>query len=232
MGTRNITRVKSNGEVKINQYCQWDGYPTGRGLDVLKFCRDLVKGGRVGELRDYLETTSLINANKADYNNHTYTGAPYNNKTSEVFDFVYDYGRMHPEYYGSALIDKMLDEGLLTMGDAKYYAAASRDVGNDILGFIMKQKPEGMKFYTDDYLSEMPLSGDWQVEGVFLVDLDEQSVEIWWHGLGVEYPFKQLQNYSDEDLSKAMKRLEDGDIGEGVGERERTPIDEIGGMKL
>ena len=232
MGTRNITRVRSNGEVKINQYCQWDGYPTGRGLDVLKFCRDLAKDGRVSELKDYLETTSLINANKADYDNHTYTGAPYYNKTSEVFDFVYDYGRMHPEYYGSALIDKLLDEGLLSMEDAKYYAVASRDVGNDILSFITKHKPEGMKFYTDDYLSDMTMEGDWQIEGMFLVDLDEQSAEIWWHGLGVEFPFKQLVNYSDDDLSKDMKRLEDGDIGEGVGEGVRTPTEEIGGMEL
>lgn len=127
MGTRNITRVRSNGEVKINQYCQWDGYPTGRGLDVLKFCRDLAKDGRVSELKDYLETTSLINANKADYNNHTYTGAPYFSKTGEVFDFVYDYGRMHPEYYGCALIDKMLDEGFVyNISDLKGWFARSK----------------------------------------------------------------------------------------------------------
>ena len=142
------------------------------------------------------------------------------------------YGRMHPEYYGCALIDKMLDEGLLSMDDAKYYAVASRDVGNEILSFITKHKPEGMKFYTDDYLSDMTMEGDWQIEGMFLVDLDEQSAEIWWHGLGVEFPFKQLVNYSDDDLSKDMKRLEDGDIGEGVGEGVRTPTEEIGGMEL
>lgn len=37
MGTRNLTCVVLNGEFKIAQYCQWDGYPAGQGLGVLNF---------------------------------------------------------------------------------------------------------------------------------------------------------------------------------------------------
>ena len=40
MGTRNLTCVYLDGEYKVAQYCQWDGYPSGQGLDVLKFVRD------------------------------------------------------------------------------------------------------------------------------------------------------------------------------------------------
>jgi hypothetical protein len=41
MGTRNVVAVYYNGEYRIAQYGQWDGYPEGQGKDVLAFCRKL-----------------------------------------------------------------------------------------------------------------------------------------------------------------------------------------------
>ena len=39
MGTRNLTMVISNGETKVAQYGQWDGYPDGQGKTALEFLR-------------------------------------------------------------------------------------------------------------------------------------------------------------------------------------------------
>ena len=39
MGTRHLIAVYKDGEHKIAQYGQWDGYPEGQGVDVLKFLR-------------------------------------------------------------------------------------------------------------------------------------------------------------------------------------------------
>lgn len=41
MGTRNLTIVKHNGEYKVAQYGQWDGYPSGQGVTVLEFVHKL-----------------------------------------------------------------------------------------------------------------------------------------------------------------------------------------------
>jgi hypothetical protein len=43
MGTRNLTCVQLDGEYKVAQYGQWDGYPTGQGKTILKFLKTLAK---------------------------------------------------------------------------------------------------------------------------------------------------------------------------------------------
>lgn len=40
MGTRNLTVVRIDGEYKVAQYGQWDGYPDGQGMTALHFLRD------------------------------------------------------------------------------------------------------------------------------------------------------------------------------------------------
>lgn len=40
MGTRNLTMVYLDGEYKVAQYGQWDGYPDGQGITVLGFLRE------------------------------------------------------------------------------------------------------------------------------------------------------------------------------------------------
>jgi len=40
MGTRNLTQVIQNGEVKVKQYGQWDGYPDGAGKTIVEFLND------------------------------------------------------------------------------------------------------------------------------------------------------------------------------------------------
>lgn len=40
MGTRNLTAVRIDGEYKVAQYGQWDGYPEGQGMTALHFLRD------------------------------------------------------------------------------------------------------------------------------------------------------------------------------------------------
>ena len=41
MGTRHLIAVYSDGEYKVAQYGQWDGYPDGVGVEVLKFAQSI-----------------------------------------------------------------------------------------------------------------------------------------------------------------------------------------------
>ena len=40
MGSRHLIAVQLDGKYKIAQYGQWDGYPEGKGIDVLHFLRN------------------------------------------------------------------------------------------------------------------------------------------------------------------------------------------------
>lgn len=50
MGTRNLTAVFIDGQYKIAQYGQWDGYPEGNGVSVLDFVRKIQNNKQKMEL--------------------------------------------------------------------------------------------------------------------------------------------------------------------------------------
>lgn len=76
MGTRHLTGVKKNGEWKIAQYGQWDGYPTGQGFIVLDFLKsmDLAKfENRISQLHELTkEEEEKVNADTNWENNYSY----------------------------------------------------------------------------------------------------------------------------------------------------------------
>lgn len=60
MGTRNLTMVISNGETKVAQYGQWDGYPSGNGVIVLDFLHNT----NLEEFKKKLNKVIFVNGNK------------------------------------------------------------------------------------------------------------------------------------------------------------------------
>lgn len=56
MGTRNLTLVQKDNEIKVAQYGQWDGYPSGNGIVVL----DFLKTTNLDTFKERLENTKII----------------------------------------------------------------------------------------------------------------------------------------------------------------------------
>lgn len=56
MGTRHLISAHIDGEYKLAQYGQWDGYPSGQGLSVLKF----LKSADLESFKRNLKTCSYI----------------------------------------------------------------------------------------------------------------------------------------------------------------------------
>ena len=69
MGTRNLTAVFLNGEYKVAQYGQWDGYPDGQGITCLHFLRDKCDMPRFREAvsRSSFMTSEELNALLTEY---------------------------------------------------------------------------------------------------------------------------------------------------------------------
>lgn len=211
MGTRNITRVICNGEVKVNQYCQWDGYPTGRGADVLKFMHTILNDGRFPAFKKTVENSMLFVSN--DDADIFYTVAPI---LGSVYDKISELEKtIKLPICGKPFHRKVeiaLKENLINLNEATYLMTASRDTGNDILPWMLDNRcPDGMIFYSTDYLSGITEELDWQIEGMFVINLDNDTVKIIWHGASVEYPFEMVRYFDEKTIKKEMERLEKAD---------------------
>jgi hypothetical protein len=57
MGTRHHQKViNKQGELKVSQYGQWDGYPNGQGFDILNY----LKQGNLDKYQEELDKLHLI----------------------------------------------------------------------------------------------------------------------------------------------------------------------------
>ena len=75
MGTRHLTIVFDAGEYRVAQYGQWDGYPEGAGIKILRFLRD--------EMDEFKFRTRLSRFNFVD---------EYDNKITKRIDKAFEKG--------------------------------------------------------------------------------------------------------------------------------------------
>lgn len=114
MGTRNLTAVMINGEYKIAQYGQWDGYPSGQGSTVLQF---LSNQENIKNLKDAFSRTRFIDEEGRDK------------------EFIEAYSANAPEWSNEP--DNRTEEQI-----AWFRNYISRDLGADILYNVASSEDE------------------------------------------------------------------------------------------
>ena len=149
MGTRNVTMVISNGETKVAQYGQWDGYPGGQGATALRILTQIANEGgfdtlknRVNKLTWLTEAQSKeIDALPGDTWVEKY---PYLSRDwgAEILDAVM-YGKLHKE---------------------AGYSSAAKTYTFDIIGLVNSEK-----FAADSLFCE------W----AYVIDLDKMTFEVY-----------------------------------------------------
>ena len=210
MGTSSITRVLVDGEVKVNQYCQFDGDPTNKGIAVLGFVRSLLLEDRLEQMISVLRKATLVNSSETDpeLDNSTYTGAPLTEEGEGILSRVDHYRQMQGHHRFPETVESLLNQGKLTAEEARYAMAAERRVGNDILPFMLKKSFDGFILYTHDDINPEPddlVSG---IESVFTIDMDAETVEIWWQGETDQFTFEELANCTTDEIDTRMDDLE------------------------
>jgi len=198
MGTRNITRVIYMQQIIVNQYCQWNGYPTGHGLKVLEFAKKYCcDKDKLYDFKDRILKSCLLVAKGGRY---TVVGAPINKKLEALDELK------HSNKFTSW--EDLIMNGVVFKRDVRDYLSASRDTGSEILDWLMMYEPEGMPFYATDYDYQMGMELDWQIEGMYTINLDVDLVTINWHGAIRTFTFSKLKNLSETDIKAEMEAFE------------------------
>ena len=214
MGTRNITRVISNEQLKVCQYCQWDGYPTGAGQSIINFIRN----SDDTEMRNKLQYVHLAKALCGDT---FYTGAPTFAEAVAIehdeFDFRCAANNEFIERHESINIDwyeyvKARKEEMLVEKYGKdlieRWLIASRDTGDRILDIIYNTDHE-ITLWTEDYFLENKT--DWQIEAIWTLNYDTGKLIGNWHGNIRTWTFDELRMMTDDDVREAMEDFENED---------------------
>lgn len=66
MGTRNLTAVYLDGQLRVAQYGQWDGYPSGQGAVVLGFLSQLSDPAVMQRFKQRLRKCRFLNAKEIE----------------------------------------------------------------------------------------------------------------------------------------------------------------------
>lgn len=145
MGTRHLICVYHKGRFQVAHYGQWDGYPSGQGITVLKF---LIRPGNIERLKAGLEHTKIIVANTCE-----------------------DFANLSED-----------DRQLLQSS-----ASCSRDTGAKILDMVAQAGD------ADTAEGKIPIVLDLEFhkdglfcEWVYVVDLDEEALEVYVGRFGLE----------------------------------------------
>lgn len=196
MGTRNLTCVALDGELKVAQYGQWDGYPSFQGKIVMQFVKNTllekdnidIFRGKVSALTEYEESAVETLWRKAEKERAKYRKRLNTERNIPDGEYNIDV---------ELKVNKFMPEN---------YPAITRDTGAKILQAVFDDKTGGKIILNKDFAADSLFC-----EYAYVVDLDNNTVEFYKGFVqephndgrfsdmapdGSYYPIKLLKTYS------------------------------------
>jgi hypothetical protein len=128
MGTRNLTCVVKDGEFKVAQYCQWDGYPTGQGKTIVEFIQ-YITADQDARLVPFFK--ALDNCQFIDHCciKKLWVECGADPESDMVpMDVSDKFAKLHPQFHrdtGANILDMILKHNGLKLNDERDFAAES-----------------------------------------------------------------------------------------------------------
>lgn len=206
MGTRNLTVVKSNNKLKVAQYGQWDGYPSGQGQDIVDF---LLGDRNLEKLKENLSKVRYLDEKGKDkefleeYNRRApkWSNEP-DNRTDEEKSWwntfmTRDLGAEILTNIADSNLDEIIIENSFVFGNDSLFCewAYVVDLDDDLLyvyeGFNTEEVTTGLWKHVPE--PKESASGDtyYPVKPIAKMSIDSDTLKESWE--------KFLNNYRDDD---------------------------------
>jgi hypothetical protein len=156
MGTRNLTCVVLDGEFKVAQYGQWDGYPSGQGSTILDF------------LRADLDENTLKSKVRA------LTGIKSDILHKQVHDAIEKALAEASEEDRADARKYLAIENAAASEISDKYSTWDRNIGADIL-LMIQEHTSPMTVVLDTEFASDSLFCEW----CYVVDLDKRTFEVY-----------------------------------------------------
>lgn len=223
MGTRNKTMVIKNKKVIINQYGQWDGYPTCAAATII----DFIKDGGIQKLNQFIPKLERVQIENNCFRFSEMT-LSFDQEFKDIQKFIHydDDGKYSKKFidrdtseeaYFSALdIEQQIDLLSNKFGyeRASLYIMLTRDTGYrvlDAMSYLSEKFPDKkIPVIIDNY-------DGWDIEGKNIIDLDKNIFITKYHDKTFVYPFDKLPTVDnleeiemldyDEELDGIFKKL-------------------------
>jgi len=149
MGTRHLICCVIDGEYKVAQYGQWDGYPSGQGVRVLNFLKNRIDCGPFGTMELFKEKLRTITEISNDEIDETCRAVGIDPTERYI---TWDGAKKH----------------------SQNYPHLSRDTGAEILD-IVYYSPLNMKLKTTLNFAADSLFCEW----CYVIDFDKNTFEVY-----------------------------------------------------
>lgn len=190
MGTRNVTIIIKNGETKVRQYGQWNGYPT---TAISALCKVLKDEEMLAALNQNVQRCKLI----AEDEVMRWREADMLRNAANSFERITDYLRAQGKSHFDFSSEKEWVENIcqaFPREDVQFYELQCRDTGFYIAEAIATCGFEGELLVPDCGITDV-VGG---IAAVNIIDLDQRMLFANWRGIHSRWSFDALP--SDEKL--------------------------------